>query len=220
MTAESHTENSAKEHMDSIYRYQRYIYDLSRKYYLLGRDRLIKEMNVEDNQTVLEVGCGTGRNTILAAKTYPKAQFYGFDISTAMLETAENSLIRSKIQTPVKFAYGDATQFNGMETFNVPSFDHVFISYALSMIPPWKEALDNSLSCVAPGGKLHVVDFGQQEKLPKWFRAILYWWLKQFSVYPQAELHSELLKVAKKYNAKLEFKSLYGGYTEYAVITR
>ena len=27
--------------MDSVYRYQRHIYDLSRKYYLLGRNGLI-----------------------------------------------------------------------------------------------------------------------------------------------------------------------------------
>ncbi|HEY0281515.1 MAG TPA: hypothetical protein VGC27_02700 [Rhizomicrobium sp.] len=28
--------------MDEIYRHQRYVYDLTRKYYLFGRDRLIK----------------------------------------------------------------------------------------------------------------------------------------------------------------------------------
>ena len=30
--------------MDRVYRRQRYIYDLTRKYYLFGRDRMIREL--------------------------------------------------------------------------------------------------------------------------------------------------------------------------------
>ncbi|RUV53463.1 SAM-dependent methyltransferase, partial [Mesorhizobium sp. M5C.F.Ca.IN.020.14.1.1] len=38
-----HAEPPARhaELMDGVYRWQRHIYDLTRKYYLLGRDRLI-----------------------------------------------------------------------------------------------------------------------------------------------------------------------------------
>ena len=32
--------------MDRIYRRQRHVYDLTRKYYLLGRDRLIADLDV------------------------------------------------------------------------------------------------------------------------------------------------------------------------------
>ena len=55
-------------HMDGIYRYQRYIYDLTRKYYLLGRDRLLADLEPPDGGTILEIGCGTGRNLVLAAR--------------------------------------------------------------------------------------------------------------------------------------------------------
>jgi len=68
-------------HMDGIYRYQRYIYDATRKYYLLGRDLLLDELRPPMGGTVLEIGCGTGRNLILAARRYPSARLYGFDIS-------------------------------------------------------------------------------------------------------------------------------------------
>ena len=53
--------NDHKGLMDGVYRYQRHIYDLTRKYYLLGRDRLIADLAVPDGGTVLEIGCGTGR---------------------------------------------------------------------------------------------------------------------------------------------------------------
>ena len=54
-----------------IYRYQRYIYDASRKYYLLGRDRLLDELGPPPGAAVLEIACGTGRNLIKAAQRYP-----------------------------------------------------------------------------------------------------------------------------------------------------
>ena len=77
--------------MDGVYRYQRHFYDLTRKYYLLGRDRMIAGLDVPPDGTVLELGCGTGRNIVLAARRYPDARFFGLDISAEMLETAQAS---------------------------------------------------------------------------------------------------------------------------------
>ncbi|RVD53610.1 class I SAM-dependent methyltransferase, partial [Mesorhizobium sp. M7A.F.Ca.ET.027.03.2.1] len=80
--------------MDGVYRWQRHIYDLTRKYYLLGRDLMISGLDVPVGGTVLELGCGTGRNIILAARRYPDARFYGLDISAEMLETAGKAIDR------------------------------------------------------------------------------------------------------------------------------
>ena len=74
----SGTAQDAAQHMDGIYKYQRYIYDLTRKYYLLGRDRMLDDLEPAPGATVLEVGCGTGRNLILAARRYPEARFLRF----------------------------------------------------------------------------------------------------------------------------------------------
>ena len=83
------------EKMDRMYHLQRHFYDATRKYYLLGRDQLLKEMNVRRGQTVLEVGCGTGRNLVILAKRHPDAQFFGLDASAAMLETAKSKKIKA-----------------------------------------------------------------------------------------------------------------------------
>ncbi len=88
----------AFENMDRMYRLQRYFYDLTRKYYLLGRDRLLDEMDVSDGETVLEVGCGTARNLIILAKRRPTANLYGLDASNAMLETARAKIDRARCQ--------------------------------------------------------------------------------------------------------------------------
>ncbi len=206
--------------MDGIYQYQRYIYDATRKYYLLGRDRLLDELQPDDGSTVLEIGCGTGRNLIHAARRYPNARFVGFDISRAMLETARTSIVRAGLSDRIDVYQADATAFDLSDLCGEARADRVFISYALSMIPPWRQVLPQALDAVGPGGRLHIVDFGQQEAWPRWLKTVLFAWLRQFSVHPRAELEPELTKLASETGAALGFRHLYRGYADYAVITK
>jgi S-adenosylmethionine-diacylgycerolhomoserine-N-methlytransferase len=208
-------------HMDGIYRYQRYVYDATRKYYLLGRDRMLDDLQPPAGGTILEIGCGTGRNLVLAARRYPRAMLYGFDISEMMLETARASIARAGLADRITVAQGDATAFDTKAMFGIEAFDRVFISYALSMIPPWQKALMPSVAAVKPGGRLHIVDFGQQAEYPAWFKRALFAWLAKFTVYPRADLEAELARtVAANTGATLRFERLYKGYADYAVVAR
>ena len=204
--------------MDGVYRYQRHIYDLTRKYYLLGRDRMLAGLDVPSGGTVLELGCGTGRNIVLAARRYPAARFFGLDISAAMLETAAGSLARESIAGRTKLAQGDATDFDALTLFGRQQFDRVFISYALSMIPGWERTIELALQSLAPGGALHIVDFGGQEQLPGWFRGMLRAWLAKFHVSPRDDLRAELQSKAIFAGMSLEFQPLYRGYAVLAVV--
>jgi S-adenosylmethionine-diacylgycerolhomoserine-N-methlytransferase len=195
--------------MDGVYRWQRHIYDITRKYYLLGRDRLIDELAPPPGGTVLEVGCGTGRNLIAAARRWPQARFYGFDISAVMLETARATIAKAGLSDRITLAQGDATAFDAQALFGVARFDRVFFSYALSMIPDWRAAIAAGLAATAPGGRLHVVDFGQQERLPAWVRAVLWRWLALFHVTARASLRADLEAAAP---GRVRFTPLYRGY--------
>ena len=173
---------TAFEKMDKMYRYQRYFYDLTRKYYLLGRDRLLNEMKISDGDNVLEVGCGTGRNLAILARKYPKTNFYGLDASAAMLETAHNK-IKSKNISNVTFKNALADDFSFDKTFNLErQFDVIFFSFSISMIPPWKESIANALENLQNGHSFYIVDFYDQSDLPIWFRKILAGWLVKFGV--------------------------------------
>jgi S-adenosylmethionine-diacylgycerolhomoserine-N-methlytransferase len=206
--------------MDTIYRTQRHIYDASRKYFLLGRDRMLDGLAAPAGASILEVGCGTGRNLILAARRYPDARLYGFDISEAMLETAARSIERAGLQARVRLALADAARIEGQDVFGLATFDRVFFSYTLSMIPPWQEALFNGWRSVAPGGSLHVVDFGEQSELPDLFRRGLRAWLGKFSVTPRAQLEDVLSALAERDGARLRLNRLYRDYARLAVLEK
>src|SRR5260370_35654674 len=86
--------DEATRRMNRMYRRQRHIYDGTRRYYLLGRDQLISGLRPEAGANVLEIGCGTGRNLVHAARRYPHARFFGIDVSTEMLTSAITAISR------------------------------------------------------------------------------------------------------------------------------
>jgi S-adenosylmethionine-diacylgycerolhomoserine-N-methlytransferase len=206
--------------MDVIYRRQRHIYDATRKYFLLGRDRLIRALRPPANGTILEIGCGTCRNLIAAARAYPDARLFGLDISAAMLSTARANLRQAGLEDRIMLARGDATRFDPVALFGRGDFDRVFLSYSLSMIPAWREAAARALELVVPdGGRFLVVDFGQQERLPGWFSHLLFNWLARFHVKPCAELRTVLSALGCAKGRSLVFRPLYRGYAWQAEIS-
>ena len=206
--------------MDGVYRHQRFIYDITRKYYLLGRDRMIEGLDVPPGGSVLEVACGTGLNLIAVARRFPEARLYGFDISTEMLATARASVAKKGLADRITLAEGDATAFDPQAMFGVPAFDRILISYSLSMIPDWQAALAEAVRHLAPGGQLAVVDFGQGEGLPDAFTAALRRWLALFHVTPRDELPAAMERIAGQIGAGLDIVHPYRDYAVTGRITR
>jgi S-adenosylmethionine-diacylgycerolhomoserine-N-methlytransferase len=218
-SAEAVWSNEATGRMNRMYRWQRYIYDATRRYYLLGRDQLIDGLQPSAGAVVLEIGCGTGRNLIQAAQQFPQARLFGIDISTEMLTTAIAAIDRRRLDKMIRVAHGDATQFDATKLFKVAAFDRVMISYSLSMIPDWHQVLGQALRCLKPGGQLHIVDFGNQERLPRLGRKLLLRWLEMFDVTPRHDLQQVLTTLAAQANAELAFKRPFRGYAQHAVLT-
>ena len=204
--------------MDRMYRRQRHVYDFTRRYYLLGRDLLIRRLNPASGDHVLEIGCGTGRNLVAAARRYKDAQFLGIDISREMLKSSDRAIAQANLQSRVRVAFADAAEFDPSALFGRPKFARIFISYSLSMIPDWPRVLDGAVRLLADGGELHIVDFGRQEHLPRWFRNALRKWLALFHVHPRDEMERTLVALAGRVNARLSIERPYLGYAQYAVL--
>ena len=220
MSGAAAVDQNQKQAMDAVYALHRHFYDFTRKFYLFGRDRLIARLAPPPGGTVLEVGCGTARNLIVAAKRYPQARFYGFDISEAMLETARKSVARAGLFDRITLAQGDAGSFDIQALFGLARVDRVFMSYTLSMIPPWQEAIAQGAAGLAPSGSLHIVDFGQYERLPALAKRLHFKSLNDFHVFPRADLPAVLERVAAAEGLATEFTPLLRGYAWSAALRR
>jgi S-adenosylmethionine-diacylgycerolhomoserine-N-methlytransferase len=199
--------------MDRMYRYQRHIYDLTRKFYLLGRDELIDDLMLRPGDCVLEIGCGTGRNLVALARRHPDARFYGIDASAVMLATAGDNVRRAGVKQRIELRQGLAENIDAQAMFGLErKFDAVVISYALSMIRGWPLVLQRALDQLAPGGTLAVVDFGDQARLPGWFRRLLRRWLALFHVRPRVAMPGYLHRLASERGGILAVEPMFGGY--------
>jgi S-adenosylmethionine-diacylgycerolhomoserine-N-methlytransferase len=177
--------------MDKVYRRQRYIYDLTRKFYLVGRDDLIRNLDVSAGDSVIEVGCGTGRNLVKMARRYPEARLFGLDASQEMLKSAKQAVERAGLTDRIQLAHGLAENLTPSMFANCAQFDHIVFSYSLSMIPDWKQAL-RVASQASESGKIHIADFGGLNGAWPPAAWLMRLWLSLFHVTPREEILQNL----------------------------
>jgi len=198
--------------MDAMYRYQRHIYDLTRKFYLFGRDQLLRQLPAQPGTRILEMGCGTGRNLVKLAQRATASQIFGVDISREMLATAARNIEKAGLGERVRLADGAGQSFDPQTAFGIGQFDVVYFSYVLSMIPDWQGAVERAMALLAPGGVLAVVDFGDQGKAPAWRRRLLLGWLSLFHVHPRAEIEVSLRAWGESRAAAIIDQDIMNGY--------
>ncbi|MEI6233576.1 MAG: class I SAM-dependent methyltransferase [Planctomycetota bacterium] len=202
------------EKMDRIYKMQRHFYDVTRKYYLLGRDVLIERMALRPGMKVLEIGCGTARNLIALARKHPQIQFYGLDASREMLATAQAKIDAAKLTDRITLKFCLAEELDAKRTFDLDApFDAMFFSYSLSMIPTWRESLDAAFRNLKPGEFVYSVDFWDQQEYPGIFRWALVKWLDLFHVKHRPELLEYMNDLKNRGVCSLDLSGLYGRYS-------
>jgi S-adenosylmethionine-diacylgycerolhomoserine-N-methlytransferase len=154
--AASHAQN-----LQAFYGTQAQGYDRFRERLLRGREELIQRLlrTLPAHARVVELGGGTGRNLdFFGSRLDDIAAFDLVDLCPALLDRAR---ARIAPHAQVRMIEGDATTFKPEAPV-----DCVYFSYALTMIPDWRAALDNAIAMLKPGGVLGVVDFYTSEKQP------------------------------------------------------
>ena len=140
------------------------IYDcISNWYYKKARNYAIKELELKNGQTVLNVPCGTGVN-FKYFNEYLKntGLIIGIDLSSGMLDKAKQKIEKNG-WTNIKTELDDATKIdkkwlddyrNGQITV-----DAVFCDLGLSGLPEWRNIIDNMISILKPNGRIVILDW-------------------------------------------------------------
>jgi ubiquinone/menaquinone biosynthesis C-methylase UbiE len=156
------------------------LYAASDLFNFMGRPRRIRAAAVErlrlrEGDTVLEVGCGTGRNfRHLQRAIGAEGRLVGFDYSGEMLAAA-NRLCRRRGWRNVTLVQGDAAELDLGEG----GFDGILSVLAMSVIPGHRQALERCRELLRPGGVLSVGDArpfpGRMAFLNPLLRAVYTW---------------------------------------------
>ena len=169
MSSSHHLDNNAA--LERYYRLHASIYDLTRWSFLFGRKKIIELAAHEIiPKTILEVGCGTGKNLVCLHKHFPSASITGVDLSSDMLNIADKKIKPySDIEVKQKKYDRPLLDPNG----EPKEFDLILFSYALSMFNPgWQEAIEVASDQLNQGGIIAVVDFHNSRfaAFRKWMR--------------------------------------------------
>jgi len=107
-SSSSHSADDPTEKMDRMYRGARYVYDQTRRCYLLRWDQMLDRVTDRPLVRVLKVGCGTARNLRVLARKVPHNSLYGIDACLAMFATAREALDKRR-RPSLQFCYGRLT---------------------------------------------------------------------------------------------------------------
>lgn len=137
---------------------QGYQYDL---------DESARRMNLNGNERVLDLCCGTGKSTAACLKALPNGAVVGVDNSEGMLAEAGAKFDKEVKEGKVKLVLRDAMNLNFPEN----SFDAVFMAYGLRNMPDYEKALQGIHRVLKPGGKLCIHDYSLADN--SWSK--IYW---------------------------------------------
>ncbi|WP_273431063.1 class I SAM-dependent methyltransferase [Chitinibacter tainanensis] len=172
----SHELEEHRAFLNRYYQHVRHVYDLSRKFFLFGRDRALRDLLAGQWEDLVEIGAGTGRNLRWLARRRP-AHYTGIDAADAML-------LQARRQAPaMRFLHGFA------ETCDIAGLHgrapaRILFAYSLSMMPQPAAVLANAAAALAPGGEIWIIDFADAAHWWAPARRALQRFLTPFRVYP------------------------------------
>lgn len=109
---------------------------------------LITLARVQEDDAVLDLGCGTGKLTIELARLTPKGRVVGIDPSQEMLDKAKDASTGMK---NVRYVQAPAQAMNFAD-----EFDLVFSNSALQWIKEQEDVLRRIYRSLKPGGRIAI----------------------------------------------------------------
>lgn len=123
----------------------------------------LRKLNIRPEEKVLEIGFGTGHClTTLARATGPTGRVYGIDLSTEMLNLAQQNLEQAGLANQAELSCGDATRL----PYPADSLDAVFMSFVLELFdtPEIPKVLAECRRVLRPGGRIIIASLSKEGK--------------------------------------------------------
>ncbi|MFD3517415.1 class I SAM-dependent methyltransferase [Streptomyces sp. NPDC058657] len=127
---------------------------------------LLDAAAISDPDSVLDIGCGAGRTTRLAARRARRGNAVGLDLSGPMLGKARESALHEGVEN-ISFLQGDAQ----VHPFVAAGFDTVISRYGMTFFTDPVAAFTNLRRALRPGGRLAFICAAEAEA-NEWLQAL------------------------------------------------
>ena len=114
---------------------------------------ILERLRIGPDERIVDLGCGSGENTVELARRAAQGVALGIDSSPAMIAQAEQlrSSLPPELRARLEFKLGDITTFTAPDQYSL-----VFSNAALHWVADHGSALARCYRLLQPGGKLVV----------------------------------------------------------------
>ncbi len=169
------------------------------------RRRAVEALSVSPGDTVVDLGCSTGRNFPWLERAVTAAgHIVGVDLTDAMLREA-----RHRVETAgwanVNLVESDVADYE------LPgNIGGVLSTFAMTMVDDYDGAIRRVAEALRPGGRLAILEMKRPERLPEWMVRFGAWFLRPFGVSPDYAKRTPWVSVRRHMDEVL-YREFYAG---------
>ena len=129
------------------------LYNRFRRYRAEPVEHIFSRLELADDETIVDLGCGSGEHTIELARRSPNGSAHGIDGSPAMIEAARKlaDTQPDDLKRRVSFELLDAPKFHADSVFSL-----IFSNAAFQWIPDQAPLFSACLQALKPDGRIVV----------------------------------------------------------------
>lgn len=141
-------------------------YDFLNHFLSLGidifwRKRLVRKLQKQKPQNILDVATGTADLAIAMMKIKP-FNVIGIDISNGMLEVGRKKIKQQDLEKTIQLQQADSENL----PFKDATFDAVTVSFGARNFENLQKGLSEMARVLKPGGKIYILEFSQPTLFP------------------------------------------------------
>jgi|HubBroStandDraft_5_1064220.scaffolds.fasta_scaffold179856_1 trans-aconitate 2-methyltransferase len=116
---------------------------------------ILERLRLRGEESIIDLGCGSGENTVELARRVPRGCAVGIDSSAAMIEAANKVLegVEGEVRERLNFQLADIATFNSAGEHS-REYSVVFSNAALQWVPGHREIFQHILDALTPGGRV------------------------------------------------------------------
>ncbi|HEY6419012.1 MAG TPA: methyltransferase domain-containing protein [Candidatus Binataceae bacterium] len=129
------------------------LYNRFRRYRAEPVEHILVRLKFSRDETIVDLGCGSGENTIALGRRTARGSLRGIDNSPAMIDAARSLLARepAELRSRISFELGELPQFQARDEFTL-----IFSNAAFQWIRDRRALFTACLLALKPGGRIVV----------------------------------------------------------------